>query len=244
MKVLEQQSQGDPVSTRSSTGRLSLLGRTVRFLPFLALVLFLALGGRQMIATAIDNAFCDLTNCHPSGPPTSWAAQAAAMKKAVEEHTQEPARLSSIVALPRSGSRKAWDLNQALEVKATFKLQRGGQVTMSYLDSDPAKTIRKLEWTTPRGSDMPMQPEAGLSDSLSAIKVSPREAVALTWPAASERAQRAQLAVFPSLVFSDESSWRVLYISSQEATPGDVGSYRIVGEFQVNAQTGDIAERP
>jgi hypothetical protein len=244
MRVLGQRRQSNSVSGEHSRDQLGLPGKAVRLLLYLALVLFLALGGRQLFATAIDDAICALTNCQPSGPPSSWAAQATAMKQAVEEHSEEPARLSHIVAVPRSGSRRAWDLNQALEVKAEFELQSGGDITLSYLDTDPAKTIHKVEWTTPRDSDMPMQPEARLSDSLSAIKVSPREAVSLTWPTASERAQRAQLAVFPSLtLFSDESSWRVLYISSQEATPGDVGRYRIVSEFEVNAQTGDFAER-
>lgn len=241
MRTIGEWLWGNSVLVQSPQSNPSLIRKTLHLLLFAALALFVVLGGREWLGSALDDAFCNLTNCHPpGGPPASWAAQVAAMQEAAKEHAQEPARIVSFVAVPRSGSRSGWNPNEALEVKAEFEVKSGG-LSMTYLDTDPTKTVNVSSWTGNGDGEAAIAAEKGLGDLLYTIKISPREAVSLTWPIASKRAQRAHLPVFPSLILDTrETSWALFYLSSKGAEPGDA---LIVCEFEVNAATGEITQR-
>jgi hypothetical protein len=242
MRSMRQILRDESVYGEGPRGVILRLWRMGRWVLAFALLVFLMSGGRQWLATTIEDGLCNLSNCHPTpGPSASWSTQVAAMQAALGERTQRPTRSLDVMAIPRSGSREAWDLDEAVEVTIKFD-QPGRAITMVYLDTDPAGTMHVSDSAEAGGSDWPAD-SALLSDILAAIKVSPREAISRTWPQASECAQRAQLAVFPSVLFTkyaNERSWKLYYLSKKEGA--DPLSTRFVCQYEVDMLTGEVTK--
>ncbi|HET9495201.1 MAG TPA: hypothetical protein VFR15_13310 [Chloroflexia bacterium] len=244
----------------------------VTWLSIGALVLFLGVCGFGLILwTNGDKIGCALIQCdeNPVGMPAPWAEIVAAADEAAQKASPD-AVLDGVSAKPLAHWAKGWSVDKSLEVSFRYVDPNGQTLYVDMRDTDPAATVdawgpavdRRLRGGS-ETSEISRQTYERLKtdaarrrDALLQVRVSPRQAEALTWKEGLAEARNDNTEIAPriylELGYDSENAgkpltWRVQYSPvPAERPPGLLDFSSIFAQssaFIIDATTGEVLER-
>jgi hypothetical protein len=244
----------------------------VTWLSIGALLLFLgACGLGLLLWTNGDRIGCMLTQCdkNPVGMPAPWAEIVAAADEAAHKASPD-AVLDGVSAKPLAHWAKGWSVDKSLEVSFRYVDPNGQTLYVDMHDTEPAATVdawgpavdRRLRGSS-ETSEISRQMYERLKtdaarrrDALLQVRVSPRQAEALTWKEGLVEARNDNTEIAPRIYLElgygpvdaqSPPTWRVQYSPvSADGPPGLIDFSSIFAQssaFVVDATTGEIMER-
>jgi hypothetical protein len=214
---------------------------------------------------------CVLTQCdkNPVGSPAPWSEIVSTADEAALKAVPD-AMLDSVRARPVASWAKEWSLVKTLKVTFEYRDPRGDTLYVDIHDTNPAETVRvwgpaversrrsNLEFSEARQVwyEELKDDAARRREALSKVRVSPRQAEALTWKEGLAEARNDQTEVAPwldlDLGYGPQDtgrppSWGVRYAPVSPDGPPDLLDFSFLFEqssaFVVDATTGEITER-
>jgi hypothetical protein len=230
-----------------------------RLLPVLAVLLVLvAVGVAAWILARAPGAYIE-ERAKTSGPPMPWPTMRAFADQEAHRIGNDAILMNlDVYPIGTSGGWQRWQITESLQIHFGYAFPDGSSVDITFEDASPTTTLlveekednylylRQAYHNTQAGRLV------SYGELARKVNISPREAIQRTWGQVTQFAREKgvsdpQPVPLSILLLHEQLAWEVTYLINDPTVPTpDWDSRplkvkgRLVGEFAVDARTGEI----